>query len=496
MVLFLSDRLRMDKDRKELADRVLNLTLEIIYLLTGEDYSVVKKTSGEGVTSRNYPHVTEGRSITQTPITGPISNSLIHEDNDQRILELAHKFIELLTGEGEDVNDIKVEVIKGEEKNMRCSHQCNEEKIPVDIISPDGCSDGSALERCLSSLSDESWQENSSLPQHCQGEDLKCIKVEVVAEEDCEEDCDAYYSKVEEMPVDMSPDNVTRDKERPLLSPDVEAKDNNIVEEFPGVSPVFHSREPSQNYKKPTPYLSPIVHECSDYNGGNISASCEHGEHKVNLSLPINLRIGKDEWPFSCSECGRRFKRKDHLKRHQTLHKDERPYSCSECGKGYNHMSVLVEHQRIHTGERPFLCNECGKSFIYKSALFIHQKIHSGKRPFFCLYCGKCFTRKSVLIDHVKIHTGEKPFLCQECGRSFTQRSAFAKHQRVHTGEKPFSCSVCGNCFAQKSCLLLHEEIHTGVKPFSCSECGKSFINKRALVRHEKIHTKQLISLN
>ncbi|XP_073444507.1 uncharacterized protein [Dendrobates tinctorius] len=484
MVLFLSDRLRMAKDRKQLADRVLNLTLEIIYLLTGEDYSVVKKTSGEGETSRSYPHVTGGRSISQTPISGPISNSLINEDNDQKILEVANKFIELLTEEGEDESDIKVKEIPGEEESMRCGYQCNEEKIPVDAISPDGSSHCGALERCLPSLSTESRQEkNASIPQHCQGEDLKSIKVEVVAEEDC----DANYCKVEDIPVDISPDNFTRDKERPLLSPYFGAKDNNLVNDM---SPVFHSREPSQNYEKPTPDRSHIVNERSDRNGGNISTS---SEHEMSLRLPNNWRTTKDEWQFACIECGRHFKRKDHLKRHQRLHKDERPYSCSECGKGYNHISVLVEHQRTHTGERPFVCNECGKCFIYKSALFTHQKIHSGKKPFFCLYCGKCFIRKSVLIDHVKIHTGEKPFLCQECGRSFTQSSAFVKHQRIHTGEKPFSCSVCGRCFSQKSCLLLHEKIHTGVRPFSCSECGKCFIHKTALTRHEKIHTKQLI---
>ncbi|XP_075071592.1 oocyte zinc finger protein XlCOF29-like [Mixophyes fleayi] len=88
----------MDKERDEMTERILNLTLEIIYLLTGEDYTVLKKTSVECVSSR--PCVSGGLSRTQSPITEPPPHSLIHErNNDQRILELTNKIIQLLTGE-------------------------------------------------------------------------------------------------------------------------------------------------------------------------------------------------------------------------------------------------------------------------------------------------------------------------------------------------------------------------------------------------------------
>ncbi|KAM3940072.1 gastrula zinc finger protein XlCGF66.1-like [Leptodactylus fuscus] len=64
----------MERDRNKMAESLLNLTLEIIYQLTGEDYTVVKKTSS-------------GRC--QAP----------EEINGQKILELTHKMLELLTGE-------------------------------------------------------------------------------------------------------------------------------------------------------------------------------------------------------------------------------------------------------------------------------------------------------------------------------------------------------------------------------------------------------------
>ncbi|XP_071995489.1 oocyte zinc finger protein XlCOF29-like [Engystomops pustulosus] len=80
----------MEKDRNQMAARILNLTLEIIPLITGEDYTLMKKSSGECVT----PRVSGG--WIQGPITEPPPHSLIHE---QKILELTSRITELLSGE-------------------------------------------------------------------------------------------------------------------------------------------------------------------------------------------------------------------------------------------------------------------------------------------------------------------------------------------------------------------------------------------------------------
>ncbi|XP_077112017.1 oocyte zinc finger protein XlCOF29-like [Ranitomeya variabilis] len=86
----------MARDRDKMSERLLHLTLEILFRLTGEDYTVVKKTSSEHCQTP----VSEGWGRPQSPITGPPLHPWMNEDiNEQKILELIYKMIELLTGE-------------------------------------------------------------------------------------------------------------------------------------------------------------------------------------------------------------------------------------------------------------------------------------------------------------------------------------------------------------------------------------------------------------
>ncbi|XP_069606369.1 gastrula zinc finger protein XlCGF66.1-like [Ranitomeya imitator] len=85
----------METDRDKM-ERIVHLTLEILFRLTGEDCTVVKKTSSE----RCQDPVSEGWGRPLSPISGPLAHPLIHKDiNEQQILELTYKMIELLTGE-------------------------------------------------------------------------------------------------------------------------------------------------------------------------------------------------------------------------------------------------------------------------------------------------------------------------------------------------------------------------------------------------------------
>ncbi|XP_066450270.1 uncharacterized protein, partial [Eleutherodactylus coqui] len=95
-VLLPNDPPKMDEERNDVTIRILNFTMEIIYLLTGENYTMVKKTSTDGATPNRHLDKLGRLSRGQSPITEAPPHLPIHE---QKILELTNKIIELLTGE-------------------------------------------------------------------------------------------------------------------------------------------------------------------------------------------------------------------------------------------------------------------------------------------------------------------------------------------------------------------------------------------------------------
>ncbi|KAM3938570.1 oocyte zinc finger protein XlCOF29-like [Leptodactylus fuscus] len=86
----------MERDRSKMAESLLNLSLEIIYQLTGEGYTVAKKTSAGCCQTLVF----DGWIGTLSSYPGTPPHPLIQEEiNEQKILELTNKMLELLTGE-------------------------------------------------------------------------------------------------------------------------------------------------------------------------------------------------------------------------------------------------------------------------------------------------------------------------------------------------------------------------------------------------------------
>ncbi|XP_077345914.1 uncharacterized protein LOC143989588 isoform X2 [Lithobates pipiens] len=163
--------MRMKEDRSHMTEKILNLTLEIIYLLTGERFPLVK--SGDHMT-----------------ITVPPCDSLKPErHNMEKILEVTKKMMELLTGEVPiRCQDVTV-YFSMEEWEYLEGHKDLYKDVMMDnqppLTSPDGSSNGNPPERCPRPLySRDSTQEGHTIPHHHQSGNLRDSEVEVKAEEE------------------------------------------------------------------------------------------------------------------------------------------------------------------------------------------------------------------------------------------------------------------------------------------------------------------------
>ncbi|XP_068115334.1 zinc finger protein 300-like [Hyperolius riggenbachi] len=469
--------LTMHENQSHMTERILDLILEIIHLLTGESFLPMK--SGDQVT------------ITVRP-----AYSLILEAHKKKILEFTNKITELLTGEVpircEDVTICfsmeEWQYIEGHKDLYKDTMM--ENQLP--LTSPDGTSNQNPPERCTGPLySQDCKQEDHTTLHHYQAEEQIILKVKIKEEEESyvkgnlqslEEDEKTETIKQEEFSLHISTDGqyFGNPSEEQLISPlDDAAEDNGVNQCSPEGNPITETTHHRLEERSPDP-SNPVE---SHKNPNIITPSLNSGHHSANEGS-----IHSPGRRFSCSVCGKGFTRKAGLLNHQRTHTGERPFSCSACGKTFIHKTGLLSHQKTHTGERPFSCSVCRKGFRHKGGLLIHQRTHTGERPFSCAECGKGFSDRGNLVRHERIHRGERPFSCAECGKSYTQNGDLIAHQRVHRGERPFPCSECGKTFTTKGYLRSHQRTHTGENPFSCAECGKSFSQKGHLVKHQRIH--------
>lgn len=145
------------------------------------------------------------------------------------------------------------------------------------------------------------------------------------------------------------------------------------------------------------------------------------------------------------------------LRRHQSLHTGHRLCCFTRCETGVWRLQKIVTHSR-----KGYACSNCGKKFKHRKILRRHERFHTGEKPYSCSVCSKTFALRKSLRRHLRFHTGERPHTCTQCGKCFRLRENLKAHLRFHTGEKPFNCSTCGKTFRIQKNLEKHTQDQCG----------------------------------
>ena len=172
----------------------------------------------------------------------------------------------------------------------------------------------------------------------------------------------------------------------------------------------------------------------------------------------------------NCTQCQKKVNGSEELKMHMMIHGGEKLNVCKECGKSF----TFAKHLKTHIFKYCVVKNagsisNCQKKVKGTEALKRHMVLHDGNKLYVCKECGKSFALSKYLKNHIVRHTGEKQHKCSEWGRSFFEAAHLRSHMTIHTSEKSISCKPCLYFCKTNSALANHVITnHSGEKTHMC----------------------------
>uniref|UniRef100_A0A8C5MD26 C2H2-type domain-containing protein n=1 Tax=Leptobrachium leishanense TaxID=445787 RepID=A0A8C5MD26_9ANUR len=426
-----------DTARDPLSQRILDLTLEMIFLLTGEGHMVVK--IHEMVSDSGRHQISEGHGRSQSFNTVCLPHSGIHEQNHEKILELSNQIIRLLTGEVpircEDVTvHLSMEEWKYVERHkelyedvMMEDHQpvitrdksvSGEYHPPVSLWDIIGCENGSEIIR-------NNVEKDLNKTRKGRAESATYTERESLASEERhvpEKEIYPIREPTEYSPTDIKEEPTSCD-EGNLTNPEMyeppEHTQTQYTSTYTGAELESHgdgdishpdisllSQHPQTEYS-----YTDIKEESPTYGEGNLTNSdmYEPPEHT--------------QTEFSADNNG------EYLKSNPNPVKINHSESLIESRKPDHsiYYTDLLTHNSVYKGHSA-PSSEMGKVSYSASDPVIHETSYIEKQNFSTMFSGENSAPKLGL-THQLVHTPEQPFTCPECGKHFTDSSALKKHQ-------------------------------------------------------------------
>uniref|UniRef100_A0A8C5Q057 C2H2-type domain-containing protein n=1 Tax=Leptobrachium leishanense TaxID=445787 RepID=A0A8C5Q057_9ANUR len=482
----LTNCMKMNKDQNQMSEQILHLTLEIIYLLTGE-HCIITKKPDDCVGA-------EGSGRPQSPSAATPLHLETHErNNDLKVPEVSNEEVQLLPGEVPvRCADIAV-YFSMEEWNYVEGHK----EFYKDMMVENN--------RLLSTADEtvgEQSQEGSKSPissPACTKDVRSDIVTNEITPDESEKDKVNAKRNMTEKPVTYDEGSLI---EPYLLTPAKRQQTDctSSYEEGNSTSidiytPTEHSPHPTTgDTEKPT---SCVGNPDTDFDTNTKHLQNEWSSAHSEETLANNEGILQEIHVYSPTEdpqtkytpihgmkesssCEKRNSTKDSYtnKKHRktkyaSLHNKEKSASCNKRNRADEDLHTFREHTQTdypmkdfnglvalregHPGDimvnnvREQTRTEYPRTAIKKKSKSRKVRIHTNEKPFSCSECGKYFSQKGNLFSHQMIHTREKPFPCPMCGKRFTRKSTLLKHQRIHQRDKWAYSHETGNCSSLKS---------------------------------------------
>ncbi|XP_046995204.1 oocyte zinc finger protein XlCOF26-like [Schistocerca americana] len=199
-------------------------------------------------------------------------------------------------------------------------------------------------------------------------------------------------------------------------------------------------------------------------------SGCKEATVSPLLSRETLSSLANEQHLHPCTLCGKIYKRKDSLKRHQTYECGKPPqFQCPFCIMKCHQKFNVVAHVRARHGHRDFSSAEWFTWPGGSQAAPVDKK-----GPFTCPVCLRIYRRSRSLWRHQRYECSTEwrswpgaslsseldkdgPFPCPACQRIYRRRRSLWRHQRYECNKPAqFHCPFCSYSAKQKCSVKLH----------------------------------------